>query len=173
MWIHTYIYVYTYRPSLRPNLVQGLNWEFATQKRKKIGSLVRNVGTDFGNFFDRVQNDLRFVLRTCFTSTIFIRTRESWLNWSLDPGCRLRTSGICPIPCGHPLPESPLHASVKMALLVARISAQKDPCAHPFQKWPLCASFFKSVTKNQHLDLNFDFYHTIFTTEDGPDCWHR
>jgi len=58
----------------------------------------------------------------------------------VHPGCRLRTFWICPIPCAHPLPKSQLRASVKMAFLVARISAQKDPCVHPFQKWPLRAS---------------------------------
>jgi len=52
----------------------------------------------------------------------------------LHPGCRLRASGICPIPCTHLLPKSPLRASVKMAFLVARIGAQKKPCVHPFQK---------------------------------------
>jgi len=57
------------------------------------------------------------------------------------PGCRLCASGICPIPCTHPLPKSLSRTSVKMAFLVARIGAQKalactcfknDPCMHPF-----------------------------------------
>jgi len=47
-------------------------------------------------------------------------------------------------------------------------------CAH----WCTKRSFRASVsemalartTKNQRLDLNFDFYYQILTTEDGPDC---
>jgi len=69
-------------------------------------------------------------------------------GFCVHPGCRLRVSGICPIPCAHPLPESPLRASVKMAILVARIDAHKDPCVHLFQKWPLRASVFKSLKTN-------------------------
>ena len=76
------------------------------------------------------------------------------------PGCRLCASGICPIPCTHPLPKSLSRTSVKMAFLVARIGAQKGPCVHLFQKWPLHASVFR-VTKTQHLDpklwFNTDF----------------
>jgi len=63
----------------------------------------------------------------------------------VHPKCRFRESGICSIPCAHPLPKSPLRASVKMAFLVASISAQKDPCVHPFQKLPLRASVFNSI----------------------------
>jgi len=43
------------------------------------------------------------------------------------------------VACAYLLPKSPLRASVKMAFLVARISAQKDPCMHPSQKGPLRA----------------------------------
>ena len=58
----------------------------------------------------------------------------------MHPGCRLRASGICSIPCAHPLPKSPLCASVKMAFLVARIKAQKD------------------IRFQVNLDPNFGFY---------------
>ena len=50
----------------------------------------------------------------------------------MHPGCRLRASGICLIPCAHLLPKSPLRASVKMAFLVARIGAQKDHTGEHF-----------------------------------------
>ena len=58
---------------------------------------------------------------------------EGWRG-CVHPGCRLRASGICPIPCVHPLLKSLLRASVKMAFLVVRIGNQKDPCVRPFQK---------------------------------------
>jgi len=58
------------------------------------------------------------------------------------PGCRLRTSWICPIPCTHTLPNSALRASVKIAFLIMRTSVPKktitcirfrnEPCVHPF-----------------------------------------
>jgi len=67
------------------------------------------------------------------------------------------------MPCA-PFPKNPLRATFKMALLVVRIRAQKDPCVHPFHKRPLHASVFR-VTKNQHLDpniLHFDFWYRGF-----------
>jgi len=84
---------------------------------------------------------------------------RGWVNL----GCRLRASGICPIFCAYPLPKSPLRASIKMALLVARIGAQNDRCV---SEMTLRASFFR-VTKNQHLDPNIrnsGFYYRVFTT---------
>ena len=76
-------------------------------------------------------------------------------NWRgcVHPGCRLRVSRVCPIPCAHPLLKSPLRAlaSVTMAFLVVRIGAQNDPCVHPFQTWPLYASVFKSLKNNVRI----------------------
>jgi len=47
-----------------------------------------------------------------------------------------------------PVAQKSVAASVKMAFLVARISAPKEPCVHPFQKRPLRASVFKSLKNN-------------------------
>ena len=79
-------------------------------------------------------------------------------------GCRLRASGKCLIPCTHPLPKSPLRASVKMAFLVARIGAQKDHCVHLFQKWPLHASVWKSLKTKIWIRTSESF---VFTTAIG------
>ena len=103
--------------------------------------------------------------------SVFVRSLEGL------PTCRLRASGICPIPCVHPLPKSLLRVSVKMAFLVARIGAQKDPCVHPFQRWPLHASIIR-VTKNQHLDPNirnfgvyYRFSHSHRVPLSNPCLW--
>ena len=79
----------------------------------------------------------------------------------VHPGCRLRASGIWPIPCAHALPKSPLRASVKTAFLVARIGAQNDLCVHPFQKWPLRASISKSLKTNIWIRTSEN---SVFTT---------
>jgi len=50
----------------------------------------------------------------------------------VHPGCRLCASGICPIPCAHLLPKSPLRASVEMAFLVAKMV--RAPKLEP-RKW--------------------------------------
>ena len=55
--------------------------------------------------------------------------------WDIGMGCAHA------IPCAHLLPKSPLRASVKMALLVARIGAQNDPFMHPFQNDPFMHPF--------------------------------
>jgi len=62
--------------------------------------------------------------------------------------------------------QKSLRASVKMAVLVARIGTQKDPCVHLFQKWPLYGHVSR-VTKNQHMDpniWNFCFYCRVLKT---------
>jgi len=105
----------------------------------------------------------------CHVMTFPILPTVLVLRGCVHPGCRLRASGICAIPCVHPLPKSLLRASVKMACLVARIGTQKDPCVHPFQKWPLHVSVFR-VSKKKHLDPNiwkFGFYYRGFTTGIG------
>ena len=89
-------------------------------------------------------------------------------------GCRLRASGICPIPCAYPLPTSLLRAFVKMAFLVARTSALKDPCVRLYQEWPLRSSVFQSHLKStfgsKHLKLWVllpGFYQVVYYLKPG------
>ena len=79
----------------------------------------------------------------------------------MHPGCKLRASRICSIPCAHPLPRSLLRASVTMAFLVACISVQNDPCMNLFQKWPLRASVFQSLNTNIRIRTSETL---VFTT---------
>ena len=132
--------------------------------RANIGVLVDTVKASLKETSRLVSADR--LLRIKLTCTCFVCGYRGCPH----PGCRLCASGICPIPCAHPLPKSPLHTSVKMAFLVARISTQNDLCVQPFQKLPLCVSVFR-VTKNQHLDpniRNFGFDYWGFTSRDIP-----
>ena len=61
-----------------------------------------------------------------------IQVNDSW--GCTHPGCRLHASGICPIPCTHPLPKCPLRTSVKTRFLVACIRVKFHRCKHPYSK---------------------------------------
>jgi len=100
---------------------------------------------------------------------IFYADKKSCVH----PGYRLRAIGICPIPCADPLPNSPLRASVKIALFVARICFQTTfarirfrnvPCAHSFSeyKWFPTSDFFGfydflNNSRNQILEISVLF----------------
>ena len=73
--------------------------------------------------------------RDFFLAKVFFSTRK--VKSVIGVACRDAA-------CAYPLPKSPLCSSIKMAFLVARISAQKDPCMHPFQKGHLRASVSQS-----------------------------
>ena len=69
-----------------------------------------------------------------------------------------------------PVAQKSVAASVKMAFLVARISAPKEPCVHPFQKRPLRASVFKSLKNSIWIQTSKTF---IFTTGGLPGCKNK
>jgi len=97
----------------------------------------------------------------------------------LSPGRKQRDLGVSPIPCVHPLPKSPLRASVKMAFLVARIGAQLErPLRASESETTLACIRFQSHYKltfgSEHPKLGFLLpgqNHTSMVSVFNPCLW--
>jgi len=90
----------------------------------------------------------------------------------VDLGCRLRASGVCSVPCAHPLPQKSVACIRHNGLYGYAHRCPKGPLRASDSEMTFACIRFQ-VTTNQHLDPNFGFYYQIFTTDNGPDRQHR